>query len=155
RLRYAFNHLDSPEPEISLDAFQEFANADYKDYRDMARKLPADKIAGWLKDPKTPTIRYGLYASLLGHCGTARHAKLLRLILDWPEQWPQFGLDGVVAGYVMLDREAAWKYLVNVFDDPKKEFQIRFACFKAVRFFWEYRPDLVKKKDRVDGLCRL
>src|SRR5262245_15715191 len=31
RLRYCFDYLDSPELEISLDAYREFANADYKD----------------------------------------------------------------------------------------------------------------------------
>ena len=36
RLKFFFNYLDNADPEISMDAFKEFANADYKDYRGMA-----------------------------------------------------------------------------------------------------------------------
>src|SRR5919197_241791 len=62
RLRFFFVCLDNPDIEISNDAYKEFANADYKDYRDMAKALPADKVAKWLQDPETPSFRYGLYA---------------------------------------------------------------------------------------------
>src|SRR5262249_1706461 len=41
RLAYFFNYLDSPDLDISNDAYGEFANADYKDYRPLAAKLPA------------------------------------------------------------------------------------------------------------------
>ncbi len=69
RLKFFFNYLDNSDPEIAMDAFKEFANAPYSDYREMAKDLPADKIAGWLRDPNTPGFRIGLYGSLLGHCG--------------------------------------------------------------------------------------
>src|SRR5207249_9787356 len=82
RLRFFFDYLDNADIEISNDAYKEFGNADYKDYRDMAKKLPADKIAKWLEDPNTPAFRYGLYASMLGHCGTEKHGELLRKLLD-------------------------------------------------------------------------
>jgi len=85
RLRYYFDYLDNKDTEISNDAYKEFGNADYKDYRDMAKELPADKIAKWLEDPNTPAFRYGLYASMLGHCGAAKHAALLRTMLDDPQ----------------------------------------------------------------------
>jgi hypothetical protein len=155
RLRYAFDYLDNAELEIAMDAFQEFANADYKDYRDMARKLPADKIAGWLQDPKTPTFRFGLYASLLGHCGREKHAKVLRTLLDNPDKWPQVGLDGMLVAYTMIKPKEGWAYLRGILDSPKKEFQLRYAALKSVRFLWETRPDLVKQKELVDGLCLL
>jgi hypothetical protein len=155
RLRYCFDYLDSAEFEISQDAFQEFANADYKDYRTMAESLPADKIAGWLKNPKTQTIRFGLYASLLGHCGKEKHAKLIHQLLGNPDRWPLIGLDGMLAGYIMIKPKEGWTYLRGILDDPKQEFQLRYAGLKTVRFLWETRPDLVKQKDLVDGLCLL
>ena len=58
-----------------MDAYKEFANADYKEYRPMAKNLSADKLAKWLQDPDTAQFRFGLYASLLGHCGTEKHAR--------------------------------------------------------------------------------
>src|SRR5262249_53922597 len=71
RLRHCFNFLQSPDFDVSMDAYREFAKADYKDYSDMARALSPERIAGWLQDEKTPPYRYGLYASLLGHCGAS------------------------------------------------------------------------------------
>jgi hypothetical protein len=156
RLRYCFDYLDSPELEIALDAYREFAVADYKDYRDMAKKLSPDKIAGWLKDPKTPPYRYGLYSSLLGHCGSDRHARVLRELIDNKERRTGSGIDGMLVAYAMLKPKEGWAYLRDdILNKPKEDFQIRYAGLRAIRFFWETRPDLVKKKDLVDGVCLL
>src|SRR5262249_25611138 len=101
---------------------------------------------GWLKDPNTRATRYGLYGMLLGHCGKAEDAKALRALLDDPQRSYTSGLDGVVAGYVMLDEKAGWDYLLSIVGDPKKDFSVRYAGLRTVRFFWESRPDLVPGK---------
>jgi hypothetical protein len=155
RLRHCFNYLDSPELEISLDAFREFANADYKDYQAMAKKLPADKIAGWLKDAKTPGYRFGLYGSLLGHCGKDKHARVLRKLLDDPDKRMGSGVDGMLSGYIMIDADTGWKYLRGILGNGKEEFQVRHAALRTVQFLWDFRPDLVKKKALIDGICLL
>jgi hypothetical protein len=155
RLRFYFDYLDNKEIEISNDAYKEFGNADYKDYRDMAKKLPADKLVGWLKDPNTPTFRYGLYASMLGHCGTDKDAKVLRAMLEDPQKRISTGVDGVLAGYVMLKPKEGMEHLRGILKDAKKEFMLRYAALRAARFFWDSRPDLLDKKDLVDGVCQL
>ena len=155
RLRFFFDYLDNADIEISNDAYKEFGNADYKDYRDMAKKLPADKIAKWLEDPNTPAFRYGLYASMLGHCGTEKHGELLRKMLDDPKVRAGSGVDGVFAGYVMLKPKDGWKYLRGVLADPKQEFMVRYAALRSIRFFWESRPDVIDKKQLVEGVALL
>jgi hypothetical protein len=157
RLRYCFNYLDNPELEIALDAYYEFAAADYKDYRVMARKLPADKIAGWLTDRKTPAYCYALYASLLGHCGKDEHAKLLRHLLDTARKRSgSSGMDGMLVAYTMLKPKEGWAHIRDdILSKPKEDFQVRYAGLRAVRFFWDYRPDLVARKERVKGMCLL
>jgi hypothetical protein len=156
RLRYCFAYLDNPEQAISMDAYREFAAADYKDYRHVARKFPPDRIAGWLKDSKTPAYRYGLYASLLGHCGKAKHAKLLRELLDSPERRTGSGVDGMLVAYTLLDPKEGWAYIRDrVLSRPKEEFQFRYAGLRAVRFFWDYRPDVIKRKDLIGAVCLL
>jgi hypothetical protein len=155
RLRYYFDYLDDKDVEVSTDAYKEFANADYKDTRDMAKALPADKIAHWLEDPNTPAFRYGLYASMLGHCGTAKHAALLRTMLDDPQKRVSTGVDGVLAGYTMLQPKEGWQYIESILKDPAKEFMLRYAALRAVRFFWDSRPDVLDKKDLVQGVCKL
>jgi hypothetical protein len=152
RLRFFFDYLDNPDLEISNDAFKEFANADYKDYEKMAKNLPAERVAKWLKDEKTATFRYGLYASMLGHCGTEKDAKLLRDMLDDHDKRLGSGVDGMLAGYVMLKPKDGWKYTLDILKDAKKDFLLRYAALRAVRFLWDSRPDLVSKKELAAGM---
>jgi hypothetical protein len=146
RLRYFFDYLDSPELRISEDAYREFGYSDYEDYRKVAEKLPADRVRGWLADPNTPTSRLGLYGSMIGHCGKAEDAELVRKLLDDPTRLST-GMDGILAGYVMLDRKAGWEFLTKLLADERKDFVPRYAGLRAIRFFWEYRPDVVPKTE--------
>ncbi len=147
RLRFAFDFLNSAETEVALDAYREYARADYREYKDMAKKLPAATISGWLKDPKTPPFRYGLYASLLGHCGNAKDAEfLMDMILD-PEKQKGSGLHGLLAAYTMLEPEKGWTFLKSLVADSEKPFLFRYQGLQTMRFMWENRPDLVNKDD--------
>ena len=86
----------------------------------MAKDLPADKIAGWLRDPNTPGFRIGLYGSLLGHCGKEEHAELLRSLVEDPARKLSSGLDGVLAGYTMIDPKGGWEYTKALMKDPAR-----------------------------------
>lgn len=155
RLRFAFDYLNDPEFEVAIDAYKEFARADYKDYMAMAKTLPADTIAGWLKDPKTPSYRYGLYASLLGHCGGPEHAKLLRSMVDDAIKRSVYDIDGLMAGYLMLQPKEAWAHLTTISANPDMKFDFRYACLRTISFLWEQRPDLVDRKELTAGLAQL
>jgi hypothetical protein len=160
RLRFFFDYLDSADLEVSNDAYKEFANADYKDYRDMAKELPAERIAAWLdpdnpKSTRTPSYRFGLYASMLGHCGTKKHAEMLRKLLDDPIRRIGSGVDGILAGYVMLEPKEGWAYIRDLFKDAKKEFLLRYAGLRAARFLWDYRPDLVSHKELTEAVTAM
>ncbi len=155
RLRYCFDFLNSAEFEVAIDAYREFAKADYSDYKDMAKKLPPDTIAAWLKDPKTPPYRLGLYASLLGHCGKPEHAKLLRGLIDDAEIRKNSGIDGIMAAYLMLQPKEAWTYLTTLLKNTDEEFMMRYAGLRTLRFLWDQRSDLVDKKDIVKGMSLL
>ena len=155
RLRFFFDYLDNADAEVSNDALKEFAKADYADYKDMAKTLPPDKIVKWLEDPKTPAFRYGLYASLLGHCGKAEHAEVLRKMLDDKDKLVGAGIDGIMAAYTMLKPKEGWEFIAASMRDPKKHFMVRYNALKAVRFIWVYRPDLAKKKDMIEGVASL
>ena len=147
RLRHAFEFLNSPELEVAMDAYREFQKADYNDYKEMAKKLPSDRIAGWLQDPKTPPYRYGLYASLLGHCGDKKHAQLLLDMIEDPEKRKGSGLHGLMAAYTMLEPEKGWTMLKDLVRSPDKKFLVRYSALSTIRFLWEYRTDLIHKDD--------
>lgn len=153
RLRFAFTYLDNDDLEVSLDAYREFQKADYADFREMAGDLPADKVRSWL-DPeaKTPGFRIGLYASMLGHCGEQKDADLLRELLEDPAKRVTSGVDGVLAAYTMLDPKEGVTYIRGILGDPKKPFLTRYAALRAVRFFWEYRTDVVSKPQVIDAV---
>lgn len=148
RLAYFFPFLESPELDISGDAYGEFGYADYKEVKAFAEGLKKDPakpalLLSWLKDPNTRPNRYGLYGLLLGDCGKPEDAKALRALLDDPKRSYTSGLDGVIAGYVLLDPKAGWEYLLGVIGNPKRDFSERYAGLRTVRFFKESRPDVI------------
>jgi hypothetical protein len=154
RLKYFFNYLDNPELIISSDAYLEFGNAEYADVRELAKTLDSQKLVAWLNDPNTPASRYGLYGLLLGHCGKKSDAEVLRRMLDDPAKSYSSGLDGVAAAYVLLEPETGWKFVSDTIADSKREFPVRYAGLKVLRFFWEYRPDVVSK-DKILGAMKV
>ncbi len=147
RLKYFFDYLEDKDQTVSNDAYKEFGFADYKDMRAVAEKLPAETIIRWLNDPNTSPARFGLYASMLGHCGSPAHAALLRRLLDDPQRRLTTGTDGVMAGFVMLQPKEGWAYVATLLRDDKLDFGVRYAALRSARFFHEFRPDLVSKKD--------
>jgi hypothetical protein len=153
RLRHCFNFLNSHDLNVSVDAYREFAVTDYPDYKDLAKTLPAETIAGWLQDPKTATYRFGLYGSLLGHCGDPKkHGDLLRSMLDDPKLRMGTGIDGLMAGYVMLQPKESYSYLQEVLKSEREEFHTRYAALRTLRFFWDYRNDILSKDQIMKGM---
>ena len=64
-------------------------------------------------------------------------------------------MDGVLAGYVMIEPKEGWEYTKNLMKDPSKEFLMRYAGLRGSRFLHDFRPDLVDKKDLADGVAQL
>jgi hypothetical protein len=152
RLKYFFDYLEDQDIVVSSDAYSEFGYADYKEVREVASKLPAATLLKWLKDPNTRGSRLGLYGLLLGHSGKADDAKAIRALLDDKERSYVSGLDGVVAGYIMLDPKAGWEYLIGLIKKPDQEFPVKYAALKTVRYFWEYRPDIIPQAQSLDAI---
>ena len=155
RLKFYFDHLETPELFVSTDALMEFGNADYKDVRPVAEKLPADTLLKWIKDPNTAPSRFGLYGMLLGHCGKAEHAAAIRKLIDDPDNAFSLGLDGMLAGYTLLDPKGGWELIRGIAADRKRDFSTRYAALRTVRFFHEHRPDVIKPGQLLDGMKTL
>lgn len=154
RLKFHFDYLDDEDGEVSADAYKEFANCDYSDFKAMAVGLPAEKVLKWLKDPATPAYRYGLYASMLGHCGKPEHAAELKKIIADPDRRSS-GVDGLLAALVMLKPKEGFAEIEAVLKNPKEDFMYRFAALRSLRFLHDYRTELVEKKHLVAAACRL
>jgi hypothetical protein len=152
RLKYCFKFLNSKDLEVSMDAFREFANAAYTDYKDVAEHFDAEALVEWLNDPETPTYRFGLYASLLGHCGEVKHIPVLKAMITDPKKRDSTSIDGMFAGYVFLlhrhhkDKEAL-DFLRTTLGDNGQEFLMRWASLKTLRFMRDNRPDIFSKSE--------
>jgi hypothetical protein len=155
RLRFFFDFLEDKDPIVSSDAVKEFGIADYKDYRSVAEKLPAATVVAWLKDKNTQPARFGLYASMLGHCGKAENAEFLRSLLDDPQRRFTSGMDGVMAGYVLLQPKKGWAHLADMMKDEGLEFGQRYAALRSARFFHEFRSDVVSNDDVKSAVVSL
>lgn len=156
KLKYFFQYLDSPEQDISSDAYAEFAIADYKDVSAVAAKLPPETLVKWLKDANTPPSRFGLYGYMLGLCGNAKeHAPVLREMLDDPKRKYSSGLDGMLYGYLLLDPKEGWKYLIGMLRDENSEFLTRYAVLRTLRVVWENANNVVKPEAIMEAMQML
>ena len=139
RLRYFHKFLGDPEPEISLDAYKEWALAANREVKLAAKGLSPQRLRQWLLDPKTPTYRLGLYAYLLGACGGERDADLLRGLIEQPTERMAGALDGYLAGYIALRPDEGWQLAKQIIADRKRPFTQRHALLRTLRF--EYGSD--------------
>ncbi|MEY2724447.1 MAG: hypothetical protein RLZZ458_314 [Planctomycetota bacterium] len=165
RLEYFLPYFEHPDTMISNDAFAEFAAAPYSVIVPLRDKLPREKIMQWLNDPKVSPTRVGFYGLLAGLCGKPDDAPLLEqkiLVLDADFR---LGIEGVMAGYILLRGEPGLKTLEDAKmrtkvarDAAGKEvplpFSETYAVMQALRFLWTYEPNLIPA-DRLKESMRI
>ncbi len=148
-LVFFFGYLDDADPEVSKDAFYEYASANDADLAKAAPKLDAGKLRKWLEDAKTPSARISVYALLLGACGKDSDITLLRTLLDSKEERNTAAADGLLAGYMQKKPTEGWALLNATLADGRKPLLLRLAVLRALRFYngsqpKETRPHLIK-----------
>jgi hypothetical protein len=148
-LAFFFRYLDDADPEVARDAFLEFAKAGDADIARAAPKLDPAKLRGWVKDPKTPPQKLGVYALLLGACGQEADAALLRSLLDSKEERYVNAADGLLAGYMQKKPREGWAYAQAVLADGRRPLLLRLAVLRTLRFNHgsrpkESKPEIVK-----------
>ena len=139
-LLYYFRHLDSTDPEVAADAFLEFAKASDAEIAAVGPKLDAKKLRAMLSDSKVPAERLGLFAFLLGACGTRSDIEFLNTILDKGDDRSTAALSGVLGGLIERQPEAGWKRAIAILDDPKRQYQDKLAVLGTIRFFQACQP---------------
>jgi hypothetical protein len=152
RLRYCLDFVDHPEKEIANDALAEFRKVSDGEMSQAARKLPAAKLRRWLRDPHAKTWQLAPFAVMLGHCGTAEDAILLRslAIRLMKEVEKSAGLDGVLAGYVLLRPKEGCLYLRKVLANQANGFLHHYSALRAIRYLHDTRPDVIDKQSIVE-----
>lgn len=149
RLAYFTKFLEFPDQMISDDAYGEFANADYKDIKDVAAAKAFDgkKIRGWISNPETNATRLGLYGLLLGLAGTPEDAEFLRAKILEPSSTYRLGVDGLISGYLMLAKDNGLAVIEeSKLKDKKCSFSETYAAMQAIRFMWQYGDGAIGKE---------
>jgi hypothetical protein len=157
RLRFYFDHLASSEAEIANDALREFQKAEYKDVRAAAGGLPPDKLVAWLRKPGLRPDQRGYYAFLLAHCSKdpTKDARLLRSLADEAIKRATGSLDRFLVGYILLGPKEGFQYTRSLLQDPKKDFLVRYAALRALRFFMDPRPAVLPRQDILQAVALL
>jgi hypothetical protein len=139
-LLYFFKHLDSPDPDVAADAFLEFAKATDQEVGAVGPKLDPTKLRKLLADPKTPPDRLGLFAFLLGACGTKADADTLLALLSRSDERTSAALGGLLGGLIEMRADDGWKLAVAMLEDPKRPFNDKLSVLGTLRFYHAYRP---------------
>jgi len=143
-LKYCFQHLDSPDESIAVDAFLEFAKASDQDVSAVAKELQPAKLRKLLADPNTPIERLGVFAFLLGACGTSQDAEFLSKMLHDGSERSKTAFSGLLGGYIELQPAEGWKLVASILTDPKRPLSDRLNVLSTVRFFQTCKPTEVK-----------
>jgi len=139
-LLYFFKHLDSPDPDVAADAFLEFAKATDQEVGAVGPKLDPARLRKLLADPKTPPERLGLFAFLLGACGTRSDANTLLAMLSKTDERTSAALSGLLGGLIERRPDEGWKLAVAMLEDPKRPYNDKLSVLATLRFYHAYRP---------------
>jgi len=144
RLRYYVKYLEASDPLVADDAYAEFANAPYETIVAVKDAFPREKVRGWVFSEATPVTRLGLYGLMIGLCGTPEDQELLREKVVRNDEDFRLGIDGVMAGYLLLSGDKGLAALEDAKLKPSLQtpspvpFSETFATLQAIKFMWEY-----------------
>ncbi|QDT56568.1 hypothetical protein Pan44_46240 [Caulifigura coniformis] len=143
RLPYYLEHLEHPDSIVANDAFSEFAAAAYSDVKPVAPRFSAEKLKNWIARQETQQTRVGFYGMMLGLCGTKTDAEFLKTEIDKPAEAYRLGLDGMMAGYVLLTGDEGVALLEDrIRQRPNNDrFTEAYASMQTLRFLWQYAPE--------------
>ncbi|MCH8830137.1 MAG: hypothetical protein IID45_11230 [Planctomycetes bacterium] len=147
RLRFYLKFFEYPDPLISDDAYAEFAKARYIHVKALAKEMSRTKVRQWLASPETPQNRIGLYGLMLGLCGTKEDIPFLEKRIVQLKQKFRLGIDGVIAGYLMLVGDKGLDLIDREkFRKKKVPFSETYSALQAIRIIWTYGDGRIGKE---------
>lgn len=151
-LRFSFDHLDSADPDAAADAFLELAKATDGEIAALAPTFAPAKLRKLLKDPLTPADRLGLFAYLLGACGTKDDGDILAAMIRRGDDRDSAALSGLLGGLIELRPQQGWQTLGNILRDPKRPYSDKLAALGTLRFYHACKP-AEHRKPILDGMA--
>lgn len=158
RLPYFISYLEHPDETIAVDAYSEFANARYDEVRTLASEFPRERLVAWVTEPAAESgrvARIGFYGMLLGLCGNDADADVIERYILAPSDELRLGIEGVMAGYIMLRGERGLQLLADNVLQPGRESSEAYPFQQAVSFQWEFGNGRISKAALRAALRRL
>ncbi len=147
RLKYFHRFLEFPDSLIGDDAYAEFAKAPYEAVFAARNSFSREKLRKWLTSDDVLAPRRGLYGLMLGLIGNSEDAALLKQLIDDKSDSVRLGIDGVMAGFVLIHGNDALQYLRRtIFEDPQSPITDVHAAMTTMRFLWSSGPPDVSRE---------
>ncbi len=146
RLEYFARFLEDADQTISNDAYGEFAKAPYEEIVPIAKAMSPEKLRGWLKNPKTPQGRIGLFGMMLGLCGDQSDVANLHDRIVSLDAMQQPGINGMTAGYLMLAGEPGLALVEKrILTNPEATLEDLYPRVQAIEFLLKYASDRLSR----------
>ncbi len=154
RLPFFLKYLEHPDELIAKDAFSEFAASPYSDIEPLADQFSPAKLKEWIANKDTNQTRIGFYGMMLGLSGAKPDAEFLKAEINRPTDTYRLGLDGMMAGYVLLLGDDGIAMIEEKLSQNTKQFSDTYAAMQTLRFMWQYAQNRVSK-DRLRQAMRM
>lgn len=138
RLAYFWRYIEHENVDIRNDAFGEFAKAPYEKIRLLSKLYSPKSLREWLVNDESEKTRRGLYGLMLGLCGDEQDAQFLRAQILMPSEGYRLGIDGLMAGYLLLAGEQGLQELTRAKLQEGNDAELH-ALMSAMRFHATYR----------------
>lgn len=135
RLRFFIRYLESPEPMLARDAYEEFAQSPYEEVKAIRDAMDRPQLLEWIQNPEIAPDRKRLYFTLLGVCGNVEDADLLEKMLRVETAEGRPGLDACIGCYLTLKGAAGLPLVDELFlKNEKCMYADTYAAVMALRF---------------------
>ena len=150
-------YLESECEVVASDALTEVVSNGYEGLSAVRDKLPRELIIQRTANPNAFPSQLGNYGVLAGLCGTTEDAALLEARIVILDAAYRHGIEGVMAGYLMIRGESGLTVLEDAKlrsrtamttdgEEVRLQFSEIYALMQALRFIWENAPDRIPKE---------
>ena len=148
RLQFATPYLNSPDPMLRRDAFDEFGKAPYELLEELGPELDKNDLIKKIESPETPSNLKKLYFTLLTICGTKSELPFIVSQIEKEKSTASESLPALIACYVSLAGEAGLPFIEQTYlSEEGSDYERRAgAAITALRFHGQEASVIEREK---------
>jgi hypothetical protein len=140
-LMFATGYLDHADPAVAEEAFLIFARAEDQRIARLAKHFAPEKFRKLVQTRGLDPERLSMFAYLLGACGTASDADLLRSLIKNPAERNYKSFEGILAGFITMRPQEGWACATDILKNSKSSLLMRYATLRTFRFFYNSKME--------------